>query len=783
MKDYVLKEAARLHAYGFAIIWLKPKTKEPIGSGWTTGPRKSWEQLAREYRPGNNIGVRLGTPSKVGAGYLTVIDIDVKSGLDEHRKEAWRAANSILKKNGHVMLTCPVVESGYGNGSRHVYVLTEKPFKTWNPAESETIVKARIPSKSPSKKEREEIPAGELKKGIRYAKAWQVSFYSDGRQCVLPPSIHPDTGKQYEWRNPLGSVNEIPLVHLPVEPDSDVSNSNTNGVEKTNRKLVSNEKFSFTPSDVDVRWIDGISEKMRASIVDGKGVTDRSAFLMTAGTALLSAGLDRDEVLSVLTDHTTYLGKCAYEHAKTKNRERAAFWLYRYTLRTILSSRAAVADAFSEESLDAPKLTGKELEDQNAELHEEAWRGTLEKTQQGQYKKSLLNTVIILENAVAPNLFVQDAFAMRDAYGVDAPWGRKKNDVLNDNDAIKIKHWLAVNWGLEVSTNTIFEAMIVIAEENSYHPVREYLRALPPWDRKKRLNTWLARHFEAKGDPEYLAQVFRKYMVAAVTRIFEPGAKFDWMPILEGAQGVGKSSFAKMLVGDKWHVDRLPDLDDKDAALGLRGIWIFEMGELANIGKTQIEAVKSFITRQIDRPRAPYGKRELEIHRQSVYMGTTNRKTYLVDDSGNRRFKPVEVGQLDFDQFRKDRDQLFAEALHIYDNRLEKTLELEGAAKVFELHVHGEKMVQDEGDLMLEKLHQYEGLIDGDKLKLGTLFSVGGPLTDWRPDGKNIRFASKALRAFGYETHRVGGQNYWRKAKEGTPPHQGYTDEEPYDFR
>ena len=147
---------------------------------------------------------------------------------------------------------------------------------------------------------------------------------------------------------------------------------------------------------------------------------------------------------------------------------------------------------------------------------------------------------------------------------------------------------------------------------------------MPPWDETPRIDTWLKRNFEAQGDDEYLAQVFRKWLCAMVIRAYEPGAKFDWMPIFEGEQGVGKSSFGRMLCGDKYFLDWLPDLMNKDSALALQGIWAVEMGELASFRKNEIEAVKAFLTRTVDKVRPPYGERWLESKRRCVFFGTTN---------------------------------------------------------------------------------------------------------------------------------------------------------------
>jgi predicted P-loop ATPase len=382
--------------------------------------------------------------------------------------------------------------------------------------------------------------------------------------------------------------------------------------------------------------------------------------------------------------------------------------------------------------------------------------------------------VLILKNAIDEKIIRRDLFANRDAYNVDTPWGGKRNAALTDDDVAKLKYWLGQRFRFEPGNQVIFDALVVIACENAYDPVCDTLDALPAWDKKPRLGTWLAKNFEAKGDPEYLSQVFTKWMVAMIGRAKMPGLKFDWMPIFEGAQGIGKSSFGKILVGEKYFLDWLPNLGDKDSALGLQGMWAVEMGELANMRKTEIEIVKAFITRQIDKIRPPYGKRWIESPRRCVFFGTTNRSTYLTDDTGNRRSKPVEVGRLEFEVLRAERDQLFAEALTIWsqissgERRVERYFDLTGDALIFEAQIHQKKMVEDEASVMkeafedfVEKCRKGERKFDFKKFRILELFGGGGPLSNWKQDNRNCQFAAKMLKKLGGQKHLIKGLSYW----------------------
>jgi hypothetical protein len=590
-KDQVLIEAKRLYDLGFAIHWLHPKSKRPVESGWTQGPRKPWNYLKETYYKGLNVGVRLGAPSKVNGKFLAVIDVDVKSQAENHRKEVNEGLGRLVKTH-----TLPEVISGRGNGSRHYYILTDKPLKPFLALQAKELVKVPMPSAAkPSKRDREGLTPEEIAEGLRLRPAWEIGVMGDGQQVVLPPSIHPDSGRPYAWRKPFAkeSASEgfdiTPLTKPEIEPGPGVESK-----EGIKPESIS-EDFEAVP--VDIGWLP-ISDKIKAMIQTGAGVLDRSAMLLPVSSALHKAGLTVNEILSVLTDPKTFLGGCAYDHAQTRSRKKAAAWLYKYTLKKVIDESSA-EKMFREPIEESRELSFDEMTaNEESEKQVRHWTEDLDVTKDDKWKTSLRNTKIILEN-VAQDFIKRDRFAIRDSYTHDTPWGGVAGRAVDDDEVPNIKLWLSDHYAIEPSSGTIGDALTVLATQNAYDPVVDWLEGLPDWDRVPRLNFWLKKHFHAKGPEEYLAQVFRKWMVAMVARILEPGIKFDWLPIFEGAQGVGKSSFGRLLVGDKYFLDWLPDLSNKDAALALQGVWAVEMGELASFRKNELEIVKAFMTRTV----------------------------------------------------------------------------------------------------------------------------------------------------------------------------------------
>lgn len=224
---------------------------------------------------------------------------------------------------------------------------------------------------------------------------------------------------------------------------------------------------------------------------------------------------------------------------------------------------------------------------------------------------------------------------------------------------------------LDVDVRVARSAVDVVSRLRRIHPVREYLDALA-WDGVGRLDGWLVRYLGAgsglgaqatdEATSKYLAAVGAKWMIAAVARIYSPGCKADTVLVLEGEQGLRKSTALKVL-GGAWFTDELADVGSKDASVQLQGAWIIELAELDALSKAESAKIKSFFTRTVERYVPKYAKHPLEVPRQCVFAGTVNHGTYLRDETGNRRFWPVRCTKIDIDALKADRDQLWAEAV------------------------------------------------------------------------------------------------------------------------
>ena len=294
----------------------------------------------------------------------------------------------------------------------------------------------------------------------------------------------------------------------------------------------------------------------------------------------------------------------------------------------------------------------------------DAWEQALRRTKDGDVRPDIANVVAILEHDPRwRNVLGYCNFSSRVIKRRAPPFRDGAVGEWEDGDTARLRIWMSETWGATPKTADVDDAVLVAAQSQRYHPVREYLETLM-WDQRPRVDGWLTRYLGAP-DTEYTRAVGRYWLIAAVARVMRPPVKADCVMILEGLQGLGKSTALKILGGD-WYSDTHFQLGEKDGYSQMVGVWICELSELDSFNKAESTRAKQFFASMEDRYRPPYGRRAVTHARQCVFAGTTNQSEYLKDPTGNRRYWPVPCEQLDAAALARDRDQLWAEAVDLY---------------------------------------------------------------------------------------------------------------------
>lgn len=328
----------------------------------------------------------------------------------------------------------------------------------------------------------------------------------------------------------------------------------------------------------------------------------------------------------------------------------------------------------------------------------EAWIGKLDVDKYGNARQTIGNARMIMEHdSRLAGKMRYDEFANRITTAKGLPWRKKGDDGRDwkDADDAGLRLYLEQAYGL-ASVGKIQDAFTYICSREKYHPVRDYLNGLV-WDGVERVDTILVDYLGAV-DSHYVRTVTRKTLVAAVARVMEPGCKYDYMLMLTGSQGLGKSYLIQALAR-QWHSDSIDSVQGKDAYEALQGAWILEMAELSAMRRSDAEAVKHFISKSEDMYRVAYGRYVQRFPRQCIFIGTTNETEFLKDRTGNRRFWPVEVGKREptADIFHDMGDevigQLWAEAVSRYADG--ETRYLDKATEAVAVEAQQSHMEQD----------------------------------------------------------------------------------------
>lgn len=252
---------------------------------------------------------------------------------------------------------------------------------------------------------------------------------------------------------------------------------------------------------------------------------------------------------------------------------------------------------------------------------------------------------------------------------------KKKKDIITpwtDADDANLRQYIEAKYGI-YNKQKYDDGMKVFLEERRYHPIRDYISGFE-WDGQDRIHTFLTKYMLADGTA-YTREVSRLIFAGGIHRLYNPGCKFDVMPVLIGThQGEGKSTIVRWLATKDEYFSEVADFEGQKGIEALEGSWINEVSELLALTKTKDqEAVKSFLTRQNDRYRMPFDKRVSDHPRQCIFIGTTNKEQFLTDKTGNRRFYPVRVSQTGSELYKKENEvrhaieQCWAQAKALYD--------------------------------------------------------------------------------------------------------------------
>jgi predicted P-loop ATPase len=334
------------------------------------------------------------------------------------------------------------------------------------------------------------------------------------------------------------------------------------------------------------------------------------------------------------------------------------------------------------------------------------------------------------------------------------PWGALPKNGWTDQEDRLTAEWLQ-HHRIFVSVEIASQAVQTVAAERRVHPIRQYLDCLK-WDGTPRLNRWLSAYLGVE-ESNYSYAVGSRWMLSAVARIYRPGVKADCCLILEGPQGIKKSTALRTLAGE-YFTDELANLGSKDASMQIRGVWIVEISELDSLARSEVASIKAYMSRTADRFRPPFGKRVIEYPRQCVFAGTVNHTEYLRDETGARRFWPVLCGSIDIEALERARDQLWAEARHRYSSGEKWWLD---TLPLMEIAAE-EQAARYQGDPWEEIMTRWLEARTSTSISEVLEKCVSKPQALWTQGDKNR--IGRCLRALGWERYRErdGERLEWR---------------------
>lgn len=365
--------------------------------------------------------------------------------------------------------------------------------------------------------------------------------------------------------------------------------------------------------------------------------------------------------------------------------------------------RATLGEERMSEALEDFSYEDMELDTEEIDTE---WVKKLDLDSKGKVVNSIKNVITILENdPMLKDRIGFNEFANRAILTGELPWNKDVGADWKDSDDAGLRYYMESIYQI-THIKKIDDALKLTFEKHTFHPVRDYLKPLK-WDGVPRVETLVVDYLGAE-DTAYVRMVTKKWMCGAVARILRPGIKFDHMLVLTGPQGAQKSSFFRILAKD-WFTDSIQDVEGNQAVEKLMNSWIIEFGELQAFSKSESNAIKRFITSQEDRTRLAYDRRSSYLKRQCVFAGTTNKSEFLKDDTGNRRFWPVEIQKEGrtkdvFKDLEEERDMIWAEAIVLWRDKKESIYLTEEEEYLARREQEGHREVNEKEGIIIKYL-------------------------------------------------------------------------------
>lgn len=627
-----LETALALAYAGHYIVPLLPPKSKKTGAG-KRPMLKDWPNQASndpevieawfEQNPDINIGVVMGRSKIFG------IDIDPRNGglewYNQHQEEILRAKN------------CVIEESGKGDGGRHLCYLLPEDLN---------------------------LPKSVKVKG--------VDLLCGNKQMVVAPSIHPDTLEPYQRvsENTLETIRD----HIPEIPDCVMEllelQGSTSCSKKTSKSKDEEDRTDYGPP-TDLNTPKPATPEEREMLEYDLAMLDPSIGRHAAiGDWIINAvacQMPDEEILHKANVWLEDQGRDPSDQPMEVHN-----WI-RDAKKGLVSGKYQPADRYRPERL---------LDQIANDEDDSSWLKQLDSTEKGGLKKSRKNVIdIITHDPRMRDVLAYNLHAQSTALIESPPWDPSRQVgphgvPIVDSDLVFCSDWIARHYHLEVSVQMVLESMELVARRRNYHPVQDCIEKVE-WDGKSRVDTVFQDYFGAEGDAKYLAACARSLFIGGVARAYRPGCKHDQMVIIEGDQGIRKSTALGIIGGDFFADDLGGEIGQKDVVENIRHCWCIEQAELDHFTRAETNRFKAFLSRTEDRVRLSYGRLTQVFPRQCFFVGTTNSQDYLRDATGGRRFLPVPCwsrskgNPIDTEGLQDVIDQLWAEALHHFRNGVE----------------------------------------------------------------------------------------------------------------